>query len=513
MRSVSPCLGTLQGNPQIMNHIKKLLQQLLLIGLVFVVWWKTLNQTLWGDGFYYFDFWYIGTNTNAYNFGSIMIHKIIAPIFRDNMNYYFLLQIILLACLTILIYYLALKLTSDKLIAFSTGVIFSSNYGSVFEMMAEGQLNRFLDRVPNFLFSILAAYFLVKFIKDKKIFNLVFSYTLFATGIFFGHYATFFLSFFVFYPTIFLFNSKDKIKSIFLGVLLAISFVALNFVITRNSDQKSDYFSVLFDPSQKIIEKTFYQMTPLVISIDTPKLLAKYWLGKPLDYPQIPIVRVLTFFIVTLTVIGGYLIYKQDKNLFKLYLVCILCIYSTTAIMLTTDPFRFDPFKRFEGGRLLFIQSISYSIALSIFLKVVFQYWKKTTLLCMLFYLTLFITYNSGLIDKEINVGQYRYNGIKRYFSYIKDLWPQFNSESVVILISPHLIASSNFVNRFYGPPYVKFVTNPVEIQPILKLNKNNIFVLDYDYERTTDGYYFPDKGRVVDLTDSYRQGKLNLHE
>src|SRR3989344_220585 len=504
MRNVLQCLGTFRDNLQVMNHIKKLLQPILLIGLVFVVWARTLGQTLWADGFYFFDSGHLGLlennkwlHSNAYNIGSRVIHEMLIPVFKDNMSLYLLFQIIFLAILTILIYYFVLKITSDKLISFSTGVIFSSNYGTVFEMMAEGQLNRFIDRVPNFLLSVLGAIFLVKFIKEKRLSSLVLSYISFSIGVFFGHYATFFLSFFIFYPIITLFDVKNITRSMFVGILIAVSFVSINFSITHNSDQKSDYFSVMLDASQKIIEKTFYQVLPLVIPIDAPKTIAKYWPGKIQVYPQINIVRMLTMLTMLITATGGYLIYRRDLGLFKLYLVCILCIYSATAVMLTSDPFRFDPFKRFEGGRLLFIQSISYSIALSIFLTTLFQQWRKPVKFWMLFFLAIFITYNSGLINKEINAGQYRYNGIKKYFSYIKSLWPKFNSESVVILISPHLIASSSFINRFYGPPYVKFVTDPVEIQPILKLNKNNVFVLDYDYERTSDGYYFADRGKV----------------
>src|SRR6185369_12233674 len=136
------------------NHFFLLL---IISALIIFVWYKTLNQTLWGDGFYFFNPLFrfghllLPVNPWTYNIAARIIYEIFIPIFKDQMAPYFLLQIVFLIIMTLLIYAIAYALTENKLISFITSIIFSTNSGAIYEMMAEGNFNRFVDRVPNLI--------------------------------------------------------------------------------------------------------------------------------------------------------------------------------------------------------------------------------------------------------------------------------------------------------------------------------------------------------------------------
>src|SRR5258708_2364529 len=133
---------------------------------------------------------------------------------------YLLMQLIFFSVMVMLVYLIATELTKNSTIGIVTSIIFLSNYGAVYEMLAEGNVNRFLDRVPNLLIVLVSLLFLIRFFNKKTKENLLLSYIIFTVGVFFGHFASFTMPFFVFYSIFSSFKRDYPLISITKGVLI-----------------------------------------------------------------------------------------------------------------------------------------------------------------------------------------------------------------------------------------------------------------------------------------------------
>ncbi len=442
------------------------------------------------------------------------IYEFLIPIFRDNMHGYLMFQIVFLIFLTISIYFLVLRLTKSKLISFTTCVIFSTNSGAIYEMMAEGNFNRFLDRVPNLIISVIALIYLVKFLeKRNKKRDLYIAYFLFAVGTYLGHYASFMFPFFVLYTIASYFNKKSIIKSLINGIKVAIPFLIVTLVIAINSDQKSGFpISYYLNPQSRYLEKIFYMLIPLIVPNQLVMKLASIWPSGPILRPYIPIVAVVTAFLIAISILIGIYFYRKNKNTFLIYSASIFSILIQNAFMIYTDPIKYDPFKYFDPGRQLFIQSIFYSIVLSMILVTFLKRSKKYSLPILLLLLTVFVIHNTQISWKNISDTQYLYEANKKYLIYIRSLFPKFNDDTVVV-VGPRLMQMSTFVDYFYSPPNVTFASAPEDIAVSVKNDKKNVFVMDVDYNVTTDGKYLPERVKIIDLSPYYQSGKLSLSE
>src|SRR5258708_9080602 len=132
----------------------------LIIGLVFAIWGKTLNQGIWGDGFYFFNPIFKDTSAHlniwTYNSMARLIWNVIIPVFRDNQMLYLLMQLIFFSVMVMLVYLIATDLTKNSTIAFLTSIIFLSNYDAFYYMLDEGNVIWFLVIIP-YLFIVLVS--------------------------------------------------------------------------------------------------------------------------------------------------------------------------------------------------------------------------------------------------------------------------------------------------------------------------------------------------------------------
>lgn len=485
--------------------------------LIVTIWFKTLNQGLWGDGFYWFDpfianinIFPINLDKTYYNVLSRKIFQTIIPIFRDNMQYYQLLQIIFLILLVISIYLVVLKLTKRTIIALSTCIIFISNYGGMYEMIAEGNLNRFLERIPNLILLILGIYFLVNFLETKKTKDFLRSWVLFVIGVYLGQFGSFILPFYIFLPIIYLFNIKNPIKSCIAGITIALSFAIPNFLIIRNSDQRSGYpLSFYLNPSQRFIQKVFLMITPLIVPQEIVINVANKWPWGLIPNPYVPLVAFYTIILTLISLLIGLFLLRKNKLFFKIYIASIFTMLTENALMIYTDPIKYDPFKNFQAGRPVFVQSIFYALILSMVL-ITFLEKRKIFNRALIAFLTIFVIYNTNLSWRQISANQYLYEGNNKYFAYLKSISPNFNSDTIVVVGST-LNHASEFINDF-NTPKVTFVSAPEDIKAsVNKNNINNTFVIDVNYNPTPDGYYFPERVKIDDFTNLYRKTKLDL--
>lgn len=478
--------------------------------IIFVVWNRVQNQTLWHDGYEMFNSQFRGIwrQANLFNIAGLMLYDLIIPIFRDNMSAYLLLQLIPLAVWTILIYFLTLRLTKSTLTAFGTAVIFSTNFGTVAEMLAEGNFNRVTDRMINFPLSLVAAFFLISCFRNKKFTYPILTFFFFYLGTYLGHYATFFLPFFIFYTLIYSFNKKCPLKSLLKGFLISAGFTVLNYLIIKDSNERSSFETAYyFNNAGTLLVKTIYFVTPMFYPRELFPFLGRLW---HLPYPYLPITGVLSVVWLLFSAIAAIYFWKKkekDKNSFKILLVCLSSILLSSFMMIYTDPIKFNPFKNPAVGHNHFVQSIFFSIAVTLLVSSLTKKLGRLSTLVFLTFVAIFAIYNTNLTWQFIDGTQYRYERVKKYSAYLKNLWPKFTPDTVVAGPTD-IVSLGGFVNQYYGPPYVKFISAPEEIVKIKDLDRNKVYVLEYDYE-IANGRYFKDRGRVVDLTRRYRSGEI----
>ncbi len=178
--------------------------------------------------------------------------------------------------------------------------------------------------------------------------------------------------------------------------------------------------------------------------------------------------------------------------------------------MIYTDPVKYDPFKNFGAGRHVFIQSIFYSILLASILVTFLEKKKRIYPIIIFIFLGVFAIYNTNLSWMDISSTQYIYQGNNLYLDYIKKIATNFKPGDTVV-VGPTLNHASVYVNDFIVPSSVSFISAPEDIQKILNNDKKTIYVIDVDYNPTSDGYYLPERVKIIDFSKFYQEGKLDL--
>lgn len=498
---------------------KSLLPIILIFGLTFVVWHKVLGQTFLGEAYMYFPpsqnffvnkigFFDILKSYN--NFARIMF-DIFPPIFKDNLQLYLLLQLIITATLCSSLYWVLYKISKNRILGFSAAIFFLSNFTGSFEMMAEGTYQRFAERVTGLIPVIFAFYFLDKFYKKEKKYHLfVISTILFALGILMGHYTTFLLPFFVLYPMAqFIYNKKTK-KSFLINSFIILSFIFVNYYITKGSNQKQNGNIIEFlTQEDNLIERFLLQIPVITIPPGIIKSLSQFY-PHLLPVPYIPILRILLFPTITLYLVGLFLVRKQNKGLKILYLTVFLGMLSEMLLYMYVDR-RLNVLVNFGESRFFYITSMFAAISWAIIIAAAFAKKESTYKIAAFLILTSYLIYNSSVIWKKIDAIQYKSEMMKRYISYIKQISPQFN-ENTVIIVPVHILWPDSMIKLYYGNPKMTITGYFDGWEDNFRDRKNDVFVFDYDYEITEKREFDPQKGHVVDLTAKYRKGeKINF--
>lgn len=165
------------------NH---LLPISIIISLTFFIWHKILGQTFLGEGYFYFDKLRISMSLDIKslfvydNFAKIFFN-IVIPIFRDNLFWYQFTALFLSAVLYISLYFILYKITKNKILSLTSAILFSANFIGSYEMLADGNYDRFVERVPNIIPAVFSFYFLFKYCKSKKIKDFLISFILFSS--------------------------------------------------------------------------------------------------------------------------------------------------------------------------------------------------------------------------------------------------------------------------------------------------------------------------------------------
>ncbi len=489
----------------------KYLAILSIIFLTFLAWHKVLNQVFQGEGYMYFDpaqqfiDWHGLYGIWKYNNLARGLFDVFMPIFKDNIQSYQILMIVLMDGVYLSLYFVLEKITNSKIIAWATALFFALNYSASFTLLGIGNYQRFAERVPLFIPLVFSFYFLYLSFTKKSLLNYFLSLGLYSLAVFLGHFASLLLPLFFIFPFIELIDHKRSKKEIILRLLSAGLFVIVTSQIISHSDQPASSGLINFllhEPN--LIERTFYQIPMFMVPLDAFPLINKLFFDPHLHEPYTLLVHYATIICLGIYLIGFFLVFKNSRHLIVLFLTSFIAMVLCMFLYIYIDP-RLNVLKNFGQDRYYFIPSLLAAISWAIILNSVS---KKIVISRILTFLAVsaFVIYNTNTIWSNIDKIQYQSVELKRFIDYTISLSPQFNDQTILVTPS-YLQWALPIITEFHSPKGLTVVGTD-QWQNKLWPVKDNVFVIDYEFDKGIDKTTHPYAGHVVDFTQNYRKGE-----
>lgn len=469
-------------------------QAMLIIIVSLLVWRPVFDQVPMGEGYYYFDRCQnkfvvpedCPTTIWQYDNLARISFQAMIPVFKDNVHYYMFAQVGMMLVLYITFYLVLSKVTKNLTLSFFTVLIFLTNHTGSFSMMAIGNYQRFVQRVPNLIPILISFYFLAKYFDTKKYSDLIKSIALYALGFYLAHHSIFMLPLFATFIFLKTITQKINLKSILVN-LGSIAILAGLSVVLSSTDHfvpKQGIISFITTTPQ-IIEKTMLQIPNLLFPTEIVKLIAKNWPITPIPYPFSFVLELFAVPLFLVLIISLFSV-KNDTNakiilkgaILALPVVCLLNLYSYG----DGTP---HPLRDFGEDRIYFIPSIYSSILLGYFINSLYNHKKIIIKLITVAVLSIYIFYNSYLIQRDSK--KLTQNSIKmeQFINYVKVIATDRNSKVMVIGPS-HLLWPMQFVTLFYNTNNnLSFALDSTNWnETINKSDYNKIKMIDYSDDR-----------------------------
>lgn len=489
-------------------------QIFVIIAVSLLTWYKVFDQTLLGEGYYYFDYnqTFFGFSKSGLEINNIwqydnfarILFDIISLFLRDRIILYLILQLVIQITLYISLYVTVFYISKNKLISLTSTVFFLASYVGSYEMIATGNYQRFVQRIPNLIPQILVLVFIEKYFEKYKIKYFLFSLFLFAISIFMGHYSTFLSPFIVAFPVVKSFIAKKGKSRLLKGLLLSLSLSIVNLLLISQDPHMPDISLVEFIAQKEdLVLQVFSQLLHVSLPLFITKDIIKISNLTALHSNQITVFLSATIIFVYL--VGAIILLKSKSRITALYLSALFSLPAILIFNLYVD--KVDAITQIEQSRyyllpILLISIIQVSIVWVIFKKNT----KLSTTIIIVVLLSIYLFFNIRSIWTDINAEQYKSTAMKRYVSYIKSIPGVFSKETV--LVTPtSLLWPGSLIEKYYGERGMKFMDfyEGWEKNPLVA-NRQNVFVIDYDYAEN-DNYYI-NKAHIIDLTEKFRRGE-----
>jgi len=222
---------------KIQSFIPDLICLIIIITSVFIAWKGILNQSIEGEGFYYFTDsvkTFKSFFTDYDNFPRIGT-RVLGMIFQGNMQLYMDFQLATIILLAISIYFFVRSITKNKWISLLAPLFIVVNFSANYQIYGRGAFQWFTQRVFELFPFMLSVFFILKFIQTKGKIAYVISLTFFTFGLLLTNYMTLLLPF---YPGILIITAlskKSSLKNRLLYIVSSLPFLILNFLIVENS--------------------------------------------------------------------------------------------------------------------------------------------------------------------------------------------------------------------------------------------------------------------------------------
>lgn len=487
-----------------MKYKKHLLPIVILLTLGFIAWHKILNQVIMGEGgFYnYIHGFFFGTGFFPYSLfrhdaGARIIYDIVRVLFGDNVLPLQYIMLIGLLCLSVVFYAVVFEITKSKVVAFVSGILFTVNFSTVFEMIAIGNVQFFAQRVLQLIPEGLSFFFFVRFIRTKNIFHAISSLFLYIVAVLTAHYAFFFTPLYFSYAIALLFRyPRTSVHWAHVGFMLML-YVAISLLIMQLSIkigrgsvvQTVNLFTFLSRESPVIPYQVFRQLTILTVPDLIIRSSMRQW---NLPYDQVIQRYFVPVFLSYLSML--FIVWKRQKQWRAAIVMCLL--FLPTVFILNLFMRGDEVTKIYTSSRYLHVASIGFSLFWGIAASTFLVKSQRSRLIVSLL-LLLWTTYNIRAIWTEIDKEMYLHDAVKTSLQYVKKLSSTLSDDSIVVTPSVLGYYGTYFFDIFYGREQIKFTPYysdwPNEMPRPFDPSKD--FIIDYDYSAH----------EVRDRTNEYR--------
>jgi len=493
---------------------------ILLVALTIISWFPVFKQTFQGEGFIYFE---LPFNFFPFYKGRMWEPDIFARIqfdffqitLRDKILYYQIYMVFVVILVGIFFYFLLKNITKNRISSFMASILFVCNYTGFFELLGNGGYQRFVQRIPNIIFTSYSLLMLNKFLDEKKYKYLLTSIFVFTLGVWGAHYSTFFLPVFILLPilkVIFSGNNK-RVRNYITSFIISSSYLLINLYIINKDPSTPDVgFLDFFFKSEKLFEKIFIQLPITTFQVNLIDFLNKT-IPSLYQSPPIKLLDILILPSLLIFLSGGYIIYKKECKLFPVYTSSFLSMFSAFILNIWAAPFR--PLESFGTDRYYMVPMFFSSICMALIFFVTYKHNKKTFYVIFSIFLVLYII-NTITIHRKINESYYKHLAMKAYIDYVKNNELGLK-ENDILYARRFYLWSTIYIRTFYKYlPYINFqeLHNGWEKDMVTKkFDPNRVHIIDYDFGGARGSKFDESRGKIVDYTDQFRKGKKMIFE
>ena len=486
--------------------------------ITFIVWHKLLGQVPAAESYVYFEpanltlFKNMTFSSFSRNISPLshMIFLTLIPLLKDNLTYYMIFQLLVMLLVYQTFYFIVVKITKDKYLSFLAAIFFAANYVGSLNMLGIGNYQRFIQRVPGLPPILISFFLLSKYLKGGKIKYLCFSLILYVVSILLAHFNTLLLPLFLVYPFIYLLLNKDKYvftKSIIISLL----FMSFSVLLARQDplSRPNDSPITFIQETPDIVKMVLYQISSTAFPQQLTVYLSKLF-SPPVLHPYLQTQNLVLIFIAILSIIAFFKGRKYSKIL-PLYVASCFSLLILSFVIVYAYKAKPNPLELFNEDRIYFLHTIPVAIIWGAMVKFFFGRNKKVYRRAVIIIGLVFLIHNSSLIWKRMDKYQYRSNKYKVFFEYTKALAPRFNHETVIVS-PPDLIRTADpIVRRYYNLNEATFILLEdgwEELVAETKADKENVFVLDYEYRYNSKRGIDPLSVKIVDKSEDFRLNK-----
>ncbi len=469
----------------------KRIYALLIIVVTLIVWKPIASQVPLGEGYYYFDHCqntFVPRSdcpTTFWEYDNLArgVSQVEIFFFGDDIRLYMFAQLILMTLTYLALFFVLAKISNNDTFALFVTIFFATNFTGSYSMMAIGNYQRFLQRVPNLIPLFISFYFLDKYLNKNNIKDFIYSILLFGGSIFLAHHSVFMIPMFFVYLAVF---RVDGTRELFKRILICVSFFTLAILITKTDHlvPNGNLFNFIIS-NQYTVTKTALQLSNLLTPNGIVLWLAKNWPMGIIKFPYTSILMMLVYVYIPVLLIPFFV--RGDKRINLIYkmavltlpLVCLLNLYAYGGGV----P---DPLRNFGEDRIYFIPSIFGGIIYGYFAYSLFIV-NRVTKVITLVLLTTFVVYNNNMIftnSQNLNSNSFK---MSTFIQYVKRT--TLNKSNKIAIIGPsHLLWPTTFLTNFYNQEnnVVFYLDSENWLKETDGIDLDKIILVDY--QQTTDG-------------------------
>lgn len=477
---------------------------LVIVSAAVFAWRGILNQTIEGEGFYYFApgvslITADGRLTDlfqAYDNSAKIMTFVQGSLFKGDMKPYMAVMFAFIIIISISFYIFIRKLTKNSTIAFLAAFYEALYYTGDAQFYARGAYQWFYQRTLEIIPMFIVFYFIVRFAESKKIKYYFISLIIFILTLFWAQYTTFLTSFIPIYLIVYvIFDRKTKKLSERIKLpLFSIPFILANYLVTVDANLGLS----IIHPHQSFIQsflllkdvphKVFYQLAVVTIPFPITNFFSNHF---GIDYQHFINSSIIPVCALYLIIFGN--LYKNRSKHTELFMASFLSLLSVLFLVVYFN--RVKVYNEIQEGRYYYIPGFYVGIIYAIFIDSLFK--RKIKAIFIVILALFWIYTNTNFIFKKIHDSQYYFTQTTIMLNYLKNIKSSLPENSIVFLPSPPEPGATDFLEKYYSDHNTIYIFLDVRWKSKLppNFNKEKVFVFD-----------FQDKFSIVDKSKEYRE-------